>query len=352
MKTRPSPMQPMTFVAAVLVAVATAGGVYWWHAREAAPAVAPVPPRPTAGAFIGSINATPAQEAAANPPTELADTQVPDGLRVDTHGHLIVEAANRQVFDYFLDVPASLSEAQRVAMAQAHLRAKLVSPALVEAQALLQRYLAYRQALAVQGGGGRSKPTVEQLQQRPDMLATLRQQLAARAELRRQVLGADVAQAWYGDQDAIDAAELDRLAVVSDASLSPEQRAARLAAIEAGLPPAVQQARREASAPVKLASAMDAWTRQGLTDAQIRQQLAAQGVDGIVADRLIRGNHEEADWRSRYDAYARERDRISRAPGLVEADRTAQITQLRAQTFTAPNELLRAQALDGLAQRK
>lgn len=350
MKTHPSPMQPMTFVAAVLLAAAMAGGVYWWHASDAAPAVAAAPSGGTAHAFIGSINAGPAQAVAHAP--ELADTQAPDGLHVDTQGHLIVEAANRQVFDYFLDVPASVSEVQRVAMAQAHLRAKLVSPALVEAQALLQRYLAYRKALAAQTGAGRGKPTLEQLQQRPEMIATLRQQLSDRTAVRRQTLGADVAQAWYGDQDAIDAAELERLAVMADASLSPEQRAARLAAIEASLPPAVQQARREASAPIRLANAMDTWIKQGLSDAQIRQQLAAQGVDGIVADRLIQGNREEADWRSRYDAYARERDRIRAFAGLSDTDRAAQIAQLREQTFTAPNERLRAQALDGLAARK
>jgi len=75
-------------------------------------------------------------------------------------------------------------------------------------------------------------------------------------------------------------------------------------------------------------------------------------VDGVVADRLIQGNREEADWRTRYDAYARERDRIGAFAGLSDADRAAQIVQLRQQTFTASNELLRAQALDGLALRK
>jgi len=349
MKTRSSSMQPMTLIAAVLVATAMAGGVYWWHTSDATPAPMAAPSHATQGAFIGSIDG--AQTPAAAQPTELADTQAPDGLRVDTGGHLIIEAANRQVFDYFLDVPASLPEAQRVAMAEAHLRAKLVSPALTEAQSLLQRYLAYRMALAAQGDG-RSKPSIDQLQQRPEMLATLRQQLASRTALRQQKLGATVAQAWYGDENAMNAAELERLAVMADTSLTPEQRAAKIAAIDANLPPSVQQARRDASAPVRLANAMDAWIKQGLSDAQIRQHLAVQGVDGVIADRLIQGNREEADWRARYDAYARERDRISAFTGLSDADRATQIAQLRQQTFTAPNEALRAQALDGLAQRK
>ena len=350
MKTRAPRMQPMTFVAAMLVAMAAAGGVFWWHASGSTPVPTAEAPSSARGAFIGSVGRTQAAAAATAP--ELADTQAPDGLHVDTHGHLVIEAANRAVFDYFLDVPASLPEAQRMAMAEAHLRAKLVSPALGEAQSLLQRYLAYRKALAAQGDVGRSKPSIMQLQQRPEMIATLRQQLATRTALRRQVLGMEVAQAWYGDADAVDAAELERLAVMTDASLTPDQRAARIAAIDASLPPAVQQARRDASAPARLANDMDAWLKQGLSDAQIRQRLSAQGVDAVVADRLIQGNREEADWHARYDAYARERDRINAFFGLSDADRAAQIAQLRQQTFTASNELLRAQALDGLAQRR
>nr|QBC16460.1 lipase specific chaperone [Ralstonia pickettii] len=349
MKPQSPSIQPMTFVVAVLVAVSMAGGVYWWHASDA-PDAPMAQPQAAKGAFIGSVGAEPSAQAA--PAPELADTQAPEGLHVDAHGHLIVEAANRAVFDYFLDVPASLPEAQRVSMAEAHLRAKLVTPALAEAQSLLQHYLAYRKAAAQSGASGRNKPSLEQVQQRPELIATLRQQLSDRTTLRRQYLGADVAQAWYGDDDAMDAAALDRLAVMADPSLTPEQRAARIAAIDANLPPSVQQARRDASAPLKLASDMETWTKQGMSEAEMRQRLSARGVDSLVADRLIQGNREEADWRNRYDAYTRERDRINAFAGLSDADRAAQIAQLRQQTFTASNELLRAQALDGLAQRK
>lgn len=350
MKTRSPSMQPMTFVAAVLVAVVAAGGVFWWHATGSGEVSTAKVPAPSGGAFIGSVGS--AQATAPRQAPELANTQAPDGLHVDSHGHLVMEPANRDVFDYFLDVPASLPEAERVAMAQAHLRAKLATPALAEAQSLLQRYLAYRKALAAEGDVGGAKPSIEQLQQRPEMIGTLRQQLATRAALRQQYLGTDVAQAWYGNDEAMDAAALDRLAVMTDASLSPEQRTTRIAAIDANLPPAVRQARRDASAPVKLANNMATWLKQGLSDAQIRERLSAQGVDAVVADRLIQGNRAEADWRARYDAYARERDRISNFAGLSDTDRAAQIAQLRQQTFTASNELLRAQALDGLAQRK
>lgn len=343
-------IQPMTFVVAVLVAVSVAGGVYWWHTSDAPDTPVASQPQAAKGAFIGSAGGEPSTTGA--PAPELADTQAPDGLQVDARGHLIVEAANRAVLDYFLDVPASLHEAQRVSMAEAHLRAKLITPALAEAQSLLQRYLAYRKAAAQSGATSRNKPSLEQVQQRPELIATLRQQLSDRSALRRQYLGADVAQAWYGDDDAMDAAAIDRVAVMADPSLTQEQRAARIAAIDASLPASVQQARRDASAPLKLAADMETWTKQGMSEAEMRQRLSARGVDNLVADRLIQGNREEADWHNRYDAYTRERDRINAFAGLSDADRAAQIAQLRQQTFTASHELLRAQALDGLAQRR
>jgi lipase chaperone LimK len=330
----------MTFVVAVLVAVSVAGGVYWWHTSDAPDTPVASQPQAAKGAFIGSAGGEPSTTGA--PAPELADTQAPDGLQVDARGHLIVEAANRAVLDYFLDVPASLPEAQRVSMAEAHLRAKLITPALAEAQSLLQRYLAYRKAAAQSGATSRNKPSLEQVQQRPELIATLRQQLSDRSALRRQYLGADVAQAWYGDDDAMDAAAIDRVAVMADPSLTQEQRAARIAAIDASLPASVQQARRDASAPLKLAADMETWTKQGMSEAEMRQRLSARGVDNLVADRLIQGNREDT----------RERDRINAFAGLSDADRAAQIAQLRQQTFTASHELLRAQALDGLAQRR
>jgi len=81
-----------------------------------------------------------------------------------------------------------------------------------------------------------------------------------------------------------------------------------------------------------------------LSEAQIYQRLSAQGIDGVVADRLAQARREEAVWRSRYDAYAQQRDHINSFPGLSGADRAAQVTQLRQQIFTASGEVLRAQA--------
>lgn len=136
--------------------LAAAAAIFLWWPAPRDGAEPPAPATTRTGAFIGNVAGV--ESPATAHPTELADTQAPDGLRVDARGHLIVEAANRQVFDYFLDVPASLPEAQRVAMAEAHIRAKLTEPALGEAQALLQHYLAYRKALAAQGEVGHNKP--------------------------------------------------------------------------------------------------------------------------------------------------------------------------------------------------
>ncbi len=200
MKTLSPSIQPMTFVVAVLVAVSVAGGVYLWHTSDAPETPKAAQPQAVKGAIIGSAGGDPLTTG--TPAPELADTQAPDGLHADARGHLIVEAANRAVFDYFLDVPASLPEAQRVSMAEVHLRAKLITPALAEAQSLLQHYLAYRKAAAESGTTTRNKPTLEQVQQRPELIATLRQQLSERTALRRQYLGADLAQASYADRDA------------------------------------------------------------------------------------------------------------------------------------------------------
>lgn len=50
--------------------------------------------------------------------------------------------------------------------------------------------------------------------------------------------------------------------------------------------------------------------------------------------------------------YVRERDHVNVLADLSDIDRIAQIAQLCRQTFTAPHELLCAQTLDDLTQRK
>ena len=132
-------IQPMTFVVAVLVAVSVAGGVYWWHTSDAPDTPVASQPQAAKGAFIGSAGGEPSTTGA--PAPGLADTQAPDGLQVDARGHLIVEAANRAVLDYFLDVPASLPEAQRVSMAEAHLRASMCVAAAFQSSSTSSRNL-------------------------------------------------------------------------------------------------------------------------------------------------------------------------------------------------------------------
>lgn len=304
--------------------------------RVGAPDVASAPPPSAPGAASpGGLSPGEAGDALPPPPGSLADTE-PDGdLALDAAGHLVPTPSALRLFDYFLSAtgeePPELIRARIVA----EIRRRVGEPAAGEAEALLDRYLAYRaeaQALTTEG----SPP------------AELERRLQWIRELRRKHFGAETAAALFGEEERITELALERRRIVSDATLSPEERERRLEAIEAQLPEGVRESHRLARAIADSKREVDDLRARGASDAEV-WAARERRFGAEAADRLAALDVRRAEWERRLDAYRAARIALEAEPdvaALSPEEREARIDALRAVHFT-PEERARVRALDG-----
>jgi len=283
----------------------------------------PAPTAPSAAA-----PATPAAAVARALPRSLRGT-TPDGeLVADESGHLAVTRETRRFFDYFLAASGEWSDARIRKRLDDEIRTRLAPGSAAEARALLDRYLTYR-------ARARALPPAA------DPAAAA----ATLASLRRDTLGPEAARAFFGDEETLTTAALERRRIAADPDLPPDERARRLAAVEDTLPVEMRAARAQAIAPLQLMQEEARLRDAGASPAELRA-LRERTVGVEAADRLEALDRARAEWQARLADYRRARDAIVADPGRSATDKAAAIDALRAARFTGP-ERSRVAALDG-----
>jgi len=264
-------------------------------------------------------------------PASLRGTSVDGELTVDANGKFVPSREALAVFDYFLAATGEESDDVIHARILAHIRGALPPAAAADAEALLDTYLRYRERMRALTTSG-TPP------------ADLDRRLQWIREERRGVFGATLAEALFGEEERVVALDLERRAVITDASLSREEKARRLEEIESRLPERAREARRRASAPARVAREVEALRAEGASDTEVfaarERELGAE-----AADRLAALDRESAAWKARIDAYRADRARIMADASLSEAEREARAAALLAERFDE-RERLRVRALE------
>jgi lipase chaperone LimK len=330
--------------AGVLVVVILAAALVVRCSRHAPhpPPASPAPP--TAGAPVAAPGPPvaapgppPAPSASSAPPAalpgSLAGTEPDGAIRADDAGHLVIDLELRRLFDHFLiatgEEPLAAIRARIVAV----LHARLPATAEAEATAILDRYLAYRDA-------------ARQLSPPADPRAGL----AQLHDLRARMFAPEVARAFFADEEAATYAALDRRDALLDPALSPAERERRIAEIDSRLPAAVREARAAASAPIDELNREQAMRAAGAGDDQIATaRTAAFGPE--AAARLAELDRSRAAWDARLARFRAARAALLADPGLDDAERGRRIAELLAQSFT-PEERIRVEALDRIAAER
>ena len=256
-----------------------AAGTLWLAmlAGRPAPALQTVTVTPPAKAFAPSLQGT-----------------RPDGaVHVAPDDSIVADAQLVELFDYYLSTVGEKSPAAVRAEIERELDRTLRPAAAAAAKRVLTRYIAYRQALAGLGADrGLAGQDAAALKRRLDALRGLRAQYFSRREIA----------AIFGREDAANAEALARMEIRDDRTLDAQQKQARLAALDAGLPADVRAARE---APLKIVRVQEeaARLRAGGAgeDDVFRLRAEAFGVD--AAQRLADVDRDEAAWRRRIDAY-------------------------------------------------
>jgi lipase chaperone LimK len=292
----------LKLTALAVAAVAPAVWVLW------PPGVAPLPP----------ASAQSAQNAPAAPfAPSMAGTR-PDGdVRQSAAEHLIVNEELCHLFDYYLSALGEQDLPAIRAGIEHELRARLSATAAAEALGLLERYLAYKRALAGLERG---------LSAQAGQAGAARARLEAMQRLRKDYFSASELAGLFGTSDARDGAAIARLEIAQDKQLSDAERRARLAAAEGRLS-AGERAERDAPTRIlSLEAAVQDARSRGADDNEI-YRLRAASFSPEAAARLAEVDREEADWQRRIAAYRADRARLQAgAPAALQQLRDAQFT--------------------------
>jgi lipase chaperone LimK len=256
-----------------------AAGTLWLAvlAGQPAPAMQTVTVTPPAKAFAPSLLGT-----------------RPDGaVHVAPDDSVVADAQLIELFDYYLSTVGEKSPAAVRAEIERELDRTLRPAAAAAAKRVLTRYSAYRLALAGVGADRRlAGQDAAALKRRLDALRGLRAQYFSQREIA----------AIFGREDAANAEALARMEIRDDRTLDAQEKRARLAALDAGLPADVRAARE---APLKIVRVQEEAERLragGAGEEDVfRLRADAFGVD--AAQRLAEVDREEAAWRRRIYAY-------------------------------------------------
>ncbi|WP_437804245.1 lipase secretion chaperone [Sorangium sp. So ce693] len=301
--------------------------------KETLPAlsVAPSPTRLRQALSVSRPPAAPRPSTNAAPPS-LRGTDVDGAVTVDERGDLVVGPELLGLFDYFLSAtgeePAPAIRGRIVAA----IRERAAGPAAEQAIALLDRYLGYREAAA----GAR-------VEQEADPAA----RLAALRETRRAWFGEEAAERLFGDEEREIEAAIEESRILADEALSPEERDARIADVEAALPEPVREAREAATRPLAQQAEEQALRDAGASDEEMHAHRVAT-VGPEAADRLAELDRQRAAWRQRLDAFTGARADIEATVADPDARRSAEEALLE-RSFT-PEERLRVGVILGLAR--
>ncbi|MFL9866297.1 lipase secretion chaperone [Paraburkholderia fungorum] len=335
------------WLAFVAVGAVSAGVAFWLNRT---------PPAHDASALNAGNAASSAQPVLAlskDPATDLSiagtlpaslDGSSPPRLPTDGHGRLARTRAVRDFFDYFLTTQNEISVATLDALVHRQIAAQLDgTPAAAEALSVWQRYNAYLKALAQLP---ESAPTPNQSQNQGG--AKLNVEALQLALDQRDALGARLMGEWnepfFGVESQQQHTDLARLRIASDSALSDAQKAARLAALDATLPPEIRAAHERARQQQAALDAIAQAQKQGGSLDAMRAQIT-QTLGPEAAERVVQMQQADDAWQSRYADYANQREQIDKQD-LPPQQRDAQIAQLRQQFFSNPGDAMRAASLD------
>lgn len=308
-----------------IVGASVARGVRAGEAPRRAPRALSTAPNAAAPARLAAaaIAPPPAREELPARPRSLEGTDEDGALRVDEHGDLVVGPEVLRLFEYWCSATGEESvDAIRRRIARS-IEARLEGRAAAKAKDLLDRFLAYREDAKAMSA-----------RDTDDLDARLREV----RRLRRARFGAD-ADALFGEDEAADAVAIERRRAMRDPRLG-DDRARRIAAIDARLPPAYRAAAEAAARPVRERDEERAMRAAGASDDEIRRFRVANDGEA-AADRLAELDARRAEWKRRVAAFDGARRALDAEPN--EARRDAAIQALLEASFT-PEERLRVEA--------
>jgi lipase chaperone LimK len=264
--------------------------------------------------------------------TSLRGAEADGSVVFGPNGDVSVDLGLRRLFDHYLSLIGERDLAQIRQLLEAHVSSRYGAANVASVLRYFDRYTDYLTALSESNVGALSDP-----QQRLDNVKAL----------RKSILGQAMATAFFGEEEALAALTLKRIAIASDQALSTAERSKRLAELDVS---SGYAARADAGTASVVAEQERRFDQMNLTDRQrAREREALWGKDAAV--RLQQLDRETAQWDARVERYLAARARIDANAGLSSAARAQAVATLRAQQFNA-TEQRRIASLEAVGQLK
>lgn len=286
----------------------------------------------------------PAPEASTDPPSKTAGPRAIDlapaslkGTEVDgaitiRDGRIIPDLALRRLYDYFLSALGEKSLADIRIWLAAYLREQHGSAITTEALDLFDRYVTTLQAIQ-NGVSSNLDPRSRQVQL---------------TELRQRLLGAELAEAFFGAEARYLDYTLDRLDLMRDSSLTSEERAKRLETLAQALPESERPEHNDST----LGMLVDEQTQQldALNVSEAERFAEREALVGeAAAQRLAELDTTRAQWQARIDRYKAAWSAIQNNPSLDANTRAARSQALLESSFNE-SERRRVLSLQAIGQ--
>ncbi len=266
----------------------------------------------------------------------LQGTRIHGNLRVDEQGNLIIDNDIKKLLHYYLNVEGEISREELINLLRQGIADYLPQPAEDQALEILTQYLAYQNALQEQINQG-----VYPL--KSDGIEGYRQAFELRNQLRVQYLGAEVASAFFAEEEAYDLYTVTRLELAKNASLTDAERTAQLSILEEQLPEQYLNVRKKQQNRVAINETINTLRENNASIYEL-QDTWTQHYGTEAAQRLVTLEVKRQEWNNRYNTYSQQRQSLQET-GLDDLAFESQLNALQESLFTEA-EQKRIQALD------
>ncbi len=273
-------------------------------------------------------------------PDSFQGTNVDGEWQLDHQGNLIITYQVRLIFDYFLAAIGEEPLQQIEQRIRAYIGHQLPEPAANQANQLLSQYLALLEVLAsYQAPDYRTEQGI-------DNLAVHIQSIS---ELRRSYLSPQVADAFYGDEEAYDRFSLSQLMIMKSNELTDQEKSEQIESLRLQQSYTLQDSLNQSQKLILVKRKTQALVEAGASEEELYASRQSY-VGNEAAARLAELDRQRELWNQRMSSWFDLRQEVLSNPQLNDWDKQQQLAQLQQERFSE-QELRRVRALESIQDK-
>lgn len=260
--------------------------------------------------------------------TSLKGTDKDGAYPTDDQGNLLMSAAIKERFEYFLSTLGEFPLESVLQMVRDDIELSLQSPAKEQALKLFDDYIAYKYSLA------ELEKSMDAAQDYEiNDIERFRMQLERLRDKRREYLAQDTVDAFFGFDEMYDDFMLARLEIQNSSQLTKQEKLEQIKSLEDSLPEAVKDMRDDSQKVSQAFKVSESMREEGANDEEVFDYNSQQfGQEAAV--KLQDLNDQRAAWKSRVENYLKKKSNIEMNENLDFQQQQESIAELREQHFS------------------